>query len=321
MLRRTASRRRLRVLTWHVHGNYLYYLTQAPHDFYLVTQPDHPPGYCGKVGVLPWGDNVHEVDASEVASQAFDCILYQHRRHYEHDRFAYLSDAQRALPRIYLEHDPPMENPYAQQHWAQDSGLLLVHVTPFNRLMWDSGVTPSIVIEHGVVVPSDVRYTGTIAKGIVVVNHLRQRGRRLGYDQFLAMRETVPLDLVGMDARSAGGLGEIPNLDLPAFAARYRFFCNPIRWTSLGLAIVEAMMVGMPIVGLATTELPAVIRNGDNGYLHNDTNELCAVMKRLLDEPNLARSWGERARRTALERFAIDRFVADWDRALASVTS
>ena len=45
--------RRLRVLTWHVHGNYLYYLTQAPHDFYLVTKPGNPPGYAGKVVVLP----------------------------------------------------------------------------------------------------------------------------------------------------------------------------------------------------------------------------------------------------------------------------
>jgi hypothetical protein len=320
MLLKTRGRR-LRVLTWHVHGNYLYYLTQAQHDFYLATRPGHPPGYCGKVGVLPWGENVHEVDAGEVASHEFDCVLYQHRQHYEHDRFAFLSEAQRALPRIYLEHDPPMENPYEQRHWAQDPALLLVHVTPFNQLMWDSGITPSAVVEHGVLVPRDVRYTGTIERGIVVVNHLRQRGRRLGYDVFLAVRERVPLDLVGMDAQSAGGIGEIANLDLPAFAARYRFFFNPIRWTSLGLAIVEAMTIGMPIVGLATTELAAVVRNGDNGYLHNDADELCAVMRRLLEEPGLARSWGERARRTALERFSIDRFVTDWNHVLATVTA
>ena len=35
----TNRQRRLRILTWHVHGNYLYYLTQVPHDFYLVTSP------------------------------------------------------------------------------------------------------------------------------------------------------------------------------------------------------------------------------------------------------------------------------------------
>ena len=42
-----SSRRRLRVLTWHVHGNYLYYQSQAPHDFYLLTLPGHPPGHAG----------------------------------------------------------------------------------------------------------------------------------------------------------------------------------------------------------------------------------------------------------------------------------
>jgi hypothetical protein len=48
------SLRRLRLLTWHVHGNCLYYLTQTPHDFYLVTKPGNPPGYAGKTGVVPW---------------------------------------------------------------------------------------------------------------------------------------------------------------------------------------------------------------------------------------------------------------------------
>ena len=28
--------RRLNVLTWHTHGSYLYYLTQVPHEFYVL---------------------------------------------------------------------------------------------------------------------------------------------------------------------------------------------------------------------------------------------------------------------------------------------
>ncbi|MFP3344721.1 hypothetical protein R0J87_19785, partial [Halomonas sp. SIMBA_159] len=92
------------------------------------------------------------------------------------------------------------------------------------------------VIEHGVVVPEGVRYTGELERGIVVVNHLAQRGRRLGADVFADVRTRVPLDLVGMDAERLDGIGEVGNLDLAAFTARYRFFFNPIRWTSLGLA-------------------------------------------------------------------------------------
>ena len=309
----------LRVLTWHVHGNYLYYLTQAPHEFHVVTKPGHPPGYAGRAGVLPWGPNVHEVDASEVASREFDVIVYQHRSHWDGDRLHLLSDRQRRLPRVYIEHDPPQEEPFAQRHWVDDPGTLLVHVTHFNQLMWDSGATPTRVIEHGVVVPEGVRYTGDTPRGIVVVNHLRGRGRRLGADVFEAAREQVPLDLVGMDAQSVGGIGEIPNLDLAAFTARYRFFFNPIRWTSLGLAIVEAMTIGMPIVGLATTELASVIRDGENGIVDTRLDRLVGAMRELIADPDEARRLGDAARRTALERFHIDRFVHDWDDALRAV--
>ena len=313
--------RRLRVLTWHVHGNYLYYLTQAPHDFFLVTRPGHPPGYAGKVGVLPWGDNVHEVSAGEVAKQRFDVILYQHRTQWDEDRLQLLSEAQRRLPRVYLEHDPPQDNPFLQWHWVNDPDTLLVHVTHFNQLMWDCGATPTRVIEHGVVVPEGVSYSGELKRGIVVVNHLAGRGRRLGADVFAQTRARVPLDLVGMDAQRLGGIGEIGNLELAAFAARYRFFFNPIRWTRLGLAIVEAMTIGMPIVGLATTELVTVIRNGENGFVHTDPDALVDAMYALLRDPAEARRLGDGARRTARERFHIDRFVQEWHETLLQVTT
>jgi len=47
--------------------------------------------------------------------------------------------------------------------------MLLVHVIDFNRLMGDSNGTPATVIDHGVMVPDNVKYTGEHAKGIVAV--------------------------------------------------------------------------------------------------------------------------------------------------------
>lgn len=78
--------------------------------------------------------------------------------------------------------------------------------------MWDSGRTPTCVIEHGVIVSEEASYTGEIPRGIVVANGLRSRGRRLGADLFQQVREQIPLDLVGMDARSLDGLGKLPML-------------------------------------------------------------------------------------------------------------
>lgn len=304
--------RRLKILTWHVHGNYLYYLSQVPHDFHLVTRPGHPPGYAGKVGSLPWGSNLHEVPADTLQAQDFDLVLYQSHLHFN-EREQWLSPAQRRLPAVFLEHDPPQQHPTSTRHPASlAEGVHIVHCTPFNALMWDNGDAPVSVIEHGVMIPEGVRYTGRIAEGLVVVNNLRLRGRRLGADVFEHMRERLPLTLVGMDSQSLGGLGEIPNLELPAFMARYRFFFNPIRWTSLGLSVLEAMAVGVPIVGLATTEMSTVIHNHHNGYLDTRPARLVEVMRALLHDPELAHRWGDVARQTAQERFGIERFVQDW---------
>lgn len=313
--------RRLRILTWHVHGSYLSYLASARHDFYLPVKTGRPEGYGGRAGRADWPENLIEVPAQAVAGQTFDCVLFQSRKNYYQDQYEILSEAQRRLPRIYLEHDPPQEHPTNTQHPVDDPNMLLVHVTHFNNLMWDSGRTPTRVIEHGVSVPDGVRYRGDIPRGITVVNGLPARGRRLGLDIFEAVRREVPLDLVGMRSEALGGLGELPLERLSRMEAEYRFFFNPIRYTSLGLAVCEAMMLGLPIVGLATTELVSVVEQGRAGFLHTDPLLLIDAMKRLLADPAEARRLGEGARRIALERFDISRFARDWEDAFAQVTS
>ena len=309
---------RLRVLTWHVHGNYMLYLSQAGVDFYLPVLPGRP-GHGGRGETFPFGANVHDVPAEAVRDLDLDCVLFQTRRNYEEDQYEILSDEQRRLPKVYLEHDPPQEHPTNTRHWFDDPDGLLVHVTPFNALMWNGGRTPTRVIDHGVFVPEGVRYTGEIERGIVVVNHLRKRGRRLGADVFAFAREEVPLDLVGMDAESMGGLGEVFPPELPAFEARYRFFFNPIRYTSLGLAVLEAMMIGLPVVGLATTEMATAVQNGVSGFVDTDVRKLFEPMRMLLADPGEARRLGDNGRRYANERFNIDRFARDWEAAFADV--
>jgi hypothetical protein len=312
--------RPIRVLTWHVHGNYLWYLSRARVEFLLPTKPGRHEGYGGRGETFPFGPNVLDVPAGQVKDVGFDCILFQTRQNYEEDQYEILSTEQRRLPRIYLEHDTPRCHPTNDRHLFDDPDGLLVHVTPFNALMWDSGRTATRIIEHGVCVPGDARYSGELSRGITVVNHLRQRGRLLGADVFQRIRSEVPLDLVGMDAESLGGLGEVFPPHLPAFESRYRFFFNPIRWTSLGLAVLEAMTIGLPIVGLATTELVTVVEHGVSGFLDTNPDSLIGLMRLLLDDPVLSRRLGEAARRCALERFGIGRFVRDWEEAFAQVT-
>lgn len=80
-------------------------------------------------------------------------------------------------------------------------------------------------------------------------------------------------------------------------------------------------MLGMPVVGLATTEMATAIQNGVSGYVDTNVNALIAFMRHLLKDAAEARRLGEGARRRAMERFHIERFARDWDDALASVTA
>src|SRR5690242_7437205 len=192
--------RPLRVLTWHIHGSYLYYLSQTPVEFYLPVKPDGANGYGGRGGNSLFPSNVYEVPAEEVRNLELDCILFQSRQNYLQDQYEILSPAQLKLPKIYLEHDPPREHPTDTRHLVDDPNILLVHCTNFNNLMWDSGRTPTTVIEHGVIVPPEVRYSGELARGLTVINNLKSRGRRLGADIFEQTRQQIPLDLLGINA-------------------------------------------------------------------------------------------------------------------------
>ncbi|HWJ93803.1 MAG TPA: glycosyltransferase, partial [Telluria sp.] len=117
-----------------------------------------------------------------------------------------------------------------------------------------------------------------------------------------------------------GGLGEVEHALLPAFAARYRFLFSPIRYTSMGLSVIEAMMAGVPVVALATTEMATVVEHEITGFACTDLEHLIGWMRILVRDLELAREVGEAGRRCAAERFSIERFSRDWDAAFRLVT-
>ena len=302
---------RRRILIWHIHGSYLAAITRADHDWYL---PVLAGSYGGRRPDLP--DSVHDVPWDEVRDLDLDLVIYQSPRNLFIDGPAIFTPAQRQLPRIYLEHNVPRPSAVASRHPFNDPTGLLVHVTHYNRLMWDNGRAPTTVIEHSVAIDPLVTATHELARGAVVVNELGRRGRAVGLDLFLHAHEHVPLDLMGIASDRLGGIGDIKYSELPGRLAAYRFLFSPMRYTSLPLAVIEAMTVGLPIVCLATTELPNVIENVVTGYISTDPDELTARMRELIADRALAQRLGANARELARERFALPRFTREWDAAI-----
>jgi hypothetical protein len=302
----------LRIFTWHIHGTYLYYLSKGNYTIYIPVNEKRSEGYYGRGNTFPFGDNVIEIDASEVRNQDFDCILFQTNKNFLVDQYELLSEEQRGLPRVYVEHDPPTGHPTNSKHILNDPDVVMVHVTHYNRLMWWNDNRIIKVIEHGVPVPQ-CQYTGEIEKGIVVINHLHQRGRLLGADIFEEVSKRIPLELVGMGTAEFGGSGEVLHPALPEYISRHRFFFNPIRYTSMGLAVCEAMALGMPVVALATTEYATALEDGVTGFIHTDIDYLIRHMQRLLDNREIASALGAGAKRVAEKKFGLDRFTREWE--------
>jgi glycosyltransferase involved in cell wall biosynthesis len=220
---------------------------------------------------------------------------------------------------VYLEHNAPQGRIADMRHPAADRPeLTVVHVTRFNRLFWDTGCTPARVIEHGVVDPGP-RYSGELERAVAVVNEPVRRGRVTGADllQPLAEASGVPVDLFGMQSEALGG-ADVPQSRLHDEMARRRAYLHPVRWTSLGLSLLEAMHLGMPVVALATTEVPEAVPP-EAGIVSNDPAVLADGLRRLVADPELAAVMGKAARAAALERYGLARFLSDWDDLLEEV--
>ncbi len=323
----------MRVLIWHVHGSWTTAFVQGRHTCLLPVMPGRGPDGRGRARTWNWPANAVEVPAGRLRDEQIDVVILQ--RPGEEELAFRLTGRRpgRDLPAVYLEHDAPGGNvPLTRHPMADRDDLHLVHVTHFNELFWDSGGTAVSVIEHGIVDPGPA-WTGELPRAAAVINEPLRRGRYTGTDLLPFFVQAAPLDVFGMGVRelpSALGqpsaLGEpgitahedLPQARMHAELARRRLYLHPFRWTSLGLSLIEAMHLGMPVVALAATEAAEAVPPGA-GVVSTRLDYLRDVMRALLADPQAAAGMGKLAREAALARYGLPRFLADWDRLLAEV--
>jgi glycosyltransferase involved in cell wall biosynthesis len=154
----------------------------------------------------------------------------------------------------------------------------------------------------------------------VVINEARRRARVTGTDLLDRFAEAAPIDVFGIDAASVGGIEDLAQDRLHDEMARRRVYLHPIRWTSLGLSLLEAMHLGMPVVALGTTEVHEAVPP-EAGVVSTKLDVLAAAMRRMVDDPDEAAERGRAARAAALERYGLDRFLSDWDEVLEEVAA
>ena len=309
----------MRILLWHVHGSWTTSFVQGPHTYLLPVLPGRGPDGRGRAHTWDWPPGAVEVTPEEARHADVDVVVLQRPAELDGLAEQWLHRRPgRDVPALYVEHNAPQGRIADLRHPAADrTDITVVHVTHFNDLFWDCGTTRTAVVEHGVVDPGE-RYTGELPRAVVAVNDPLRRGRVTGTDLLERFRRAAPLDVFGMRSEPLGG-ADLPQARLHEEMARRRVYLHPVRWTSLGLTLLEAMHLGLPVVGLATTEAVEAVP-AEAGILGTHVDALVDELRDLVGDPERARLMGKAARAAALNRYGLRRFLADWERLLEEVT-
>ncbi len=321
----------MRVLLWHVHGSWTTAFVQGPHTVILPLLPDRGPDGRGRARTWDWPANAIEAPAARLRSTDVDLVILQ--RPHEFDlAWRWLGRRPgRDVPALYLEHDTPRGDVPSTRHpFADRDDLRIVHVTHFNRLMWDTGTTRTTVVEHGIPDPGPL-WTGELPRAAVAVNEPVRRWRVAGTDLLPGFAAAAPIDVFGMGVRGladrlglprdrCGEFNDPPQHELHAAMARRRVYVHPYRWTSLGLALLEAMFLGMPVVALATTEAREAVPP-EAGVCSTNPETLRAAVRRLVHDQAEAAAYGKAAREAALARHGLARFIDDWNQLIQEATT
>ena len=315
----------MRVLHWHVHGSWSTAFVRGPHTYLVPVTQDRDADGRGRAQTFDWPANAVEVTPGELASTDVDVVVLQRPHELELAQQWLGRCLGRDVPAVYLEHNAPRGDVTGMVHPLADrTDIPVVHVTHFNRLFWDCGSAPTDVVEHGIPDPG-YRYTGDIPHAAVVINEPVRRWRVTGTDLLPRFAAQAPLDVFGMAVSQLPANGRIATFeDLPQARmhgelARRRVYLHPVRWTSLGLSLLEAMHLGMPVVALATTEVVEAVPPGA-GVISTRIDLLADALRGLIADRDLAQHMGMAARAAARRRYSLDRFCTDWDQLIKEVS-
>jgi glycosyltransferase involved in cell wall biosynthesis len=102
-------------------------------------------------------------------------------------------------------------------------------------------------------------------------------------------------------------------IDVADFLAELDVVVSASRSEAFGLAIVEAMAAGVPVVATATAGSCEIINDNETGHLVpiDDINKMAAAISRLVKNPAARQQISESARQIAIQSFSLERMVSD----------
>ncbi len=115
-------------------------------------------------------------------------------------------------------------------------------------------------------------------------------------------------------------LGPVDHCDVIGYLSAADMFCMPSLWEGFGIAAVEAMMIGKPVVASNIDGLREVVYAGTDGLLvpSRDVKALADAISRLAGDKALLEQYARSAKEHAL-RFSFDEHIRRFEELLANL--
>ena len=154
-------------------------------------------------------------------------------------------------------------------------------------------------------------------KGIRVlldaVDKLQKEGRKFAV-RIIGGGDKAELESLKADAARSGAnvefLGHVPDEQLPAVLASVSAMVMPsLAGEVFGMVAAENMLRGKLVIVSDLGSLKEVVGDGALVFRNGDSADLADKMKRVIDDPSIVATIGERARTRALSAFDLDTMI------------
>lgn len=190
---------------------------------------------------------------------------------------------------------------FAMGKYVRDSLVQDYQVAPHRAVAIGSGPNIQLGTRSNIVGSQDILFVGT--------DWQRKGGPSL-LEAFIRARRKYPqatLTIIGcspdIDEAGVKVVGRVPRDELHRYFSAARVFALPTVHEAFGIAFVEALHFGLPIIGTRLGAIPEMVEDGVNGYTlkPGDVDGIASALDRLFGDHALALRFGEASYRRAAD--------------------
>lgn len=308
-LTNVPKKKKYNILTFPTHERYETQLCKTGHNFYSFHLPKLKKWNTEQ---LPVPENYHILPESDISGINYDFILSQSK--FWQLQIAVQINEKLQLPLISLEHTiptPSTMNANQIDMMTRMQGHANVFISEYSQKAWRIQNNVAI-IKHGV----DTKLFRDLNEErnntiLTVANDFINRDYCLNYSGWKRITSGLKTKLVG----------DTPGLSFSAkstedLVKEYNacgVYLNTSTLSPIPTSLLEAMSCGCAVVSTATCMIPEIIKNGENGFISNDENELRQYIINLLEDNKLRKTIGDNARMTIENNFSENTFIEKWN--------